>query len=355
MDVESANPHSTTWSIVLIPHDDRPRQEQYMIGTRSLVSRFSRRRALRFMAAALAPAASAGIAPGTIRAQEATPAGASAVEGPSPEIVNLVQYIHPEKTFYWVPGLANMSVRAGLYDLDVATYQAMRAEFAAAARGAAEELLAEESFADRVDRLPFERNAVVAVLGESDTDSLQSWFEILRYLLDLRRPRDGIELVNLGISALTTTQAFTPFMSVLAQQPDWIFCALGGNDAARIGPEPTKTLVSLDETTRNLAELRRLAGIATQARWVWLTRMPIDEARMETYEPFRMGPLPFIWRNSDLEAINEWLRDQSEPVVDNYAGFGRPVPPEFQEPDGLHPTLAGHKALARELVDRLAG
>jgi acyl-CoA thioesterase I len=162
-------------------------------------------------------------------------------------------------------------------------------------------------------------------------------------------------LVNSGISALTTTQAFNPFMPVLAQQPNWIFCALGANDAVRIGPEPTKTLVSLDETTRNLVELRRLAGIATQARWVWLTRMPIDEARMETYEPFRLGPLPFIWRNPDLEAINEWLRDQPEPVVDIYAGFGRPVPPEFQEPDGLHPTLAGHKALAREFVERLAG
>ncbi len=326
-----------------------------MVGTRFPNSRFTRRRALRSMAAALVPAASAGLEPGAIRADEATPADASAVEGTSPEIVYLVQYIHPEKTFFWVPGLANDEVRAGLYDLDVATYQAIRAEFVAAARRTAEELLAEESFADKVDQLPFERNAVVAVLGESDTDSLQSWFEILRQLLDLRRPADGIVLVNSGVSALTTTQAFNPFMPVLAQQPDWIFCALGGNDAARIGPEPTKTLVSLDETTRNLAELRRLAGIATQARWVWLTRMPVDEARMETYEPFRMGPLPFIWRNPDLEAINGWLRDQPEPVVDIYAGFGRPVPPEFQEPDGLHPTLAGHQALAREFVDRLAG
>jgi lysophospholipase L1-like esterase len=326
-----------------------------MIQTRSAVSRFSRRRALRSMTAALAPAAIAGVAPGAVLAQEATPAGASGVERPSPEIAYLVQYIHPEKTFFWVPGFAKEDVCAGLYDLDVATYQAIRNEFGATVRRAAEELLAEESFADKVDRLPFERNAVVAVLGESDTNSLQSWFEILRHLLDLRRPEDGITLVNSGISALTTTQAFNPSMPVLAQQPDWIFCALGGNDAARIGPEPTKTLVSLDETTRNLAELRRLAGIATQARWVWLTRMPIDEARMETYEPFQMGPLPFIWRNPDVEAINAWLRDQPELVVDIYAGFGRPVLPEFQEPDGLHPTLAGHKALVREFVNRLAG
>jgi acyl-CoA thioesterase-1 len=315
--------------------------------------RLSRRRVLRF--AALAPAVIGGVAPAVVRAQEGTPAATAEADGPNPEIVSLVQYIHPEKTYFWVPGLADDAVRAGLYGLDVAAYEALKADFAAAARGAAEALLDDESFARQVDRLPFERNAVVAVLGESDTDSLQSWFEIVRHLIDLRRPDDGIELVNSGISALTTTQAFNPFVPVLAQQPNWIFCALGANDALRIGPEPNKTLVSLEETTRNLAELRRLADFATDARWVWLTRMPIDEARMEAYEPFRMGPVPFVWRDADVEAINGWIREQPEPVVDIYAGFGKPAPPEYQEPDGLHPTLAGHQVLAREFVTRLAG
>jgi lysophospholipase L1-like esterase len=271
----------------------------------------------------------------------------------SAEIVNLVQYVHPEKTCFWMPGFANESVLAGVYDLDIATYEDLTAGFAAAARGAAKELLADESFAARVDQLPFERNAVVAVLGESDTDSLQSWFEIVRQLIALRRPDDGIQLVNSGISALTTTQAFGPLAPILAQQPTWIFCALGANDAVRIGPEPTKTLVSVEETTRNLAELRRLAGLTIE-KWVWLTRMPVDEARMEAYEPFRMGPVAYVWRNADLEAINTWIREQPEPVVDIYTGFGNPAPQAFQEPDGLHPTLAGHQVLAREFVELLA-
>jgi acyl-CoA thioesterase I len=335
-------------------HLSRVTKEQSVIERHSPAHRLNRRDALRMAAATLGPAAIASLAPGVVHAQEGSPAGTPTAESASPEIVYLVQYIHPEKTFFWVPGLAADSVRAGLYELDVATYEAIKADFTAAARGAAEALLADESFAESVDRLPFAQNAVVAVLGESDTDSLQSWFEIVRHLLDLRRPGDGIQLVNSGISALTTTQAFNPLAPILAQQPDWIFCALGGNDACRIGPEPTKTLVTLEETKRNLAELRRLAGVATEARWVWLTRMPIDEARMEAYEPFRMGPVPFIWRDADLEAINVWLRHQPDPVVDIYAGFGRPAPPEYQEPDGLHPTLAGHQVLAREFVERLA-
>lgn len=320
---------------------------------RNPVSRLSRRHALRGAGVVLAPAALTA-APMLARAQEATPAGASAAQAPSPETLSLVQYVHPEKAYFWVPGFADEEVLARLYDLDVAGYRAIKTEFAAAARSAAEELLADATFAAEVARLPFQENALVAVIGESDTDSLQSWFEIVRHLLDLRRPEDGIQLVNAGVSAQTTSRAFGPFVPILAQQPDWIICALGANDAVRIGPEPNKTLVSIEETTRNLAELRRLAGLETRAQWVWLARMPIDEARMEAYAPFRMGPLPFVWRNADLDPINTWLDEQPELVVSIHAAFGSPVPPEFQEPDGLHPTLAGHQAIAREFVARLA-
>jgi hypothetical protein len=114
-------------------------------------------------------------------------------------------------------------------------------------------------------------------------------------------------------------------------------------------------LVSLEETLRNLAELRRLASLTTEAEWIWLTRMPIDEDRLNAYEPFRMGPLAHTFRNTDFEPINAWLRQQPEVVVDYRAAWGDPPPAEFQEPDGLHPTLAGHQALAREFVTRLAG
>jgi lysophospholipase L1-like esterase len=286
-------------------------------------------------------------------AQAATPPAESAATN-DPQTLSLVQYIHPEKIYFWVPGFQNSAVRAGVYDLDVAAYETIRAQFDDAARGAATELLADGDFAGKVDRLPFAPGDLVAVLGESDTDSLQSWFEILRHVLDIRRPDDSIRFYNAGVSAMTTTQAFGPLMPILAQQPQWIFCALGANDAVRIGPEPTRTLVSLEETTRNFSELRRFAELATEARWFWLTRMPIDDARMEAYEPFRSGPLPSIWRNPDLQAINALLADQADPLIDIYAGFGTPPAPELQEADGLHPTLAGHQALARELVERLA-
>jgi acyl-CoA thioesterase I len=328
--------------------------EQQMTELSTSSSRLSRRRALGSAGVVLSSTALTGVSPLLARAQEAAVIGTPPSEATSPETLSLVQYVHPEKAYFWVPGFSDETVLAGLYDLDVATYEEIKAGFASAARGAAEELLADTSFAAQVDRLPFKENALVVAVGESDTDSLQSWFEIVSHVLDLRRPDDGIQLVNAGISAQTTTQAIRSLVPVLAQQPDWIICALGGNDAVRIGPEPTKTLVSIEETTRNLAELRRLAEIKTSAQWVWLARMPVDQARMDAYPPFRMGPVAFTWRNADMDAVNAWLHEQPELVVSINAAFGSPVPPEFQEPDGLHPTLPGHQAIAREFVERLA-
>lgn len=321
-----------------------------MMSSSTLIPDLSRRTMVRLGAGA---ALLAGSRLDAALAQEATPA--SDAEAPGPAVLSMVQYIHPEKVYFWVPGFADDDVRAGLYGLDAAALAGIEADYAAAARGAAEALLTDEAFAARVDRLPFAAGDVVAVIGESDTDSLQSWFEIVRHLVELRRPDDGIQFINSGVSAMTTTQAFGPFMPILVRQSAWIICALGANDAVRIGPEPNQTLVSLDETLRNLAELRRLAGLTTEAEWVWLTRMPLDEVRLNAYEPFAMGPLAHIWRNADLDPINAWILEQPELVVDYHVAFGDPVPPEFQEPDGLHPTLAGHQAVAREFVQRLAG
>jgi acyl-CoA thioesterase-1 len=313
----------------------------------------SRRAALR-LGALLAPFAIAGIRQPMAVAQESTPAATTSSEAADPQALSFVQYIHPEKAYFWLPGMSDEAVLAAINGLSLEDFQALKAEFAAAARGAAEELLAETGFAEKVDALPFGPGSLVVAIGESDTDSLQSWFEIVRHLLDIQRPDDGIQFVNAGVSAQTTTQALGRLGPVVDQEPDWIICGLGGNDAAREGPEPNLTLVSIEESIRNLSEMRRLAGLITDAQWVWLTRPPIDEARMESYEVFRMGPLPTIWRDADMNAISDWMRQQPEPVVDMQVAFGDPVPADFQEPDGLHPTLVGHQAIAREFVNRLA-
>jgi lysophospholipase L1-like esterase len=265
-------------------------------------------------------------------------------------MVGTVQFVHPEKVFFYLPGMDEAGV-AALHGADVETYLAVRAQFDAAARGAAQNLLADAAFAARVDALPFRPGATLVALGDSFTDDLQFWLEILRHLLERRRPLDGIRIVNLAVSARTTTDVLHYAMPAIGQAPDWVFCLVGGNDAKRIGPEPTKPLVAPAETAANLDALRRLFAAQTDAGWVWLTPATVDPARVAAFPGFQVGQS--TWRNDDLRVVAEAIRGRPESVVDLQAVFGDPPLSEYLGPDGLHPSLAGHRAIARAVVERL--
>jgi acyl-CoA thioesterase I len=269
----------------------------------------------------------------------------------NPMIQNLVQFTHLEKLYGYLPGMDEATV-AALFGLDEAAYRQIKNRFDANARGAARELLEDPDFVERVDRLPFGAGETVVGVGDSFTDDLQSWLEILRHLLEERRPQDEINVVNAGLSAHTTAMVLRRFVpNVVAREPDWIICLLGGNDATRIGPEPNKPQVSLEETAKNFEAMRRIAQIQTEAYWVWITPPTYDEIRAAAYPPFKMGQS--VFRNEDVVAIGDFVREQKEPVVDIQPVFGLPAAPEFQGPDGVHPSLAGQKTITRAFVESL--
>lgn len=269
----------------------------------------------------------------------------------NPMIENLVRFTHLEKLHGYLPGM-DEALMARLFGLDLEGYRGVKGRFDAKAREAARELLEDPAFAGRVDRLPFRAGETVLGVGDSFTDDLQSWLEIVRHLLELRRPQDGVRTINAGVSAQTSAMALRRFVpTATVQKPGWIVCFLGGNDATRIGPEPNKPQVSLEETVRNLEAMRRMAATLTDARWVWITPPTFDEERAAAYLPFQMGQSH--WRNEDVLAVGDFIREQKEPVVDIQALFGTPADPELQGPDGVHPSLAGQKAIARAFVESL--
>jgi acyl-CoA thioesterase I len=273
-----------------------------------------------------------------------------ATPGPE-ELAFFVQFIHFDKFFAGFGVVLDEVQQAGLYGIDVETYRTIRDQFAANARQAAEELLADPDFAARVDRLPFASGDTVVGFGDSITDDLQSWLEILRHLLALRRPDDQIQVVNQGISGDTTTDALARVIPILFAQPAWIIGMFGTNDAWRYGLQATKTAVSLDETTTNLAELRHLATTESTANWAWITSPPCDEALFAA-SPFATQ-FELSLRNADIVPIADYVRDQPEPVVDLIALIGDPPTRELMLEDGIHPSLAGQQATARALVERL--
>lgn len=266
-------------------------------------------------------------------------------------IENLVRFTHLEKLYGYLPGM-DEALMARLFGLDETAYRSVKDDFDTNAREAARDLLGDPTFAERVDRLPFRPEETVFGVGDSFTDDLQSWLEILRHLLEERRPQDEIRMVNAGLSAHTTAMVLRRFVpSVAAQRPDWIVCFLGGNDATRIGTEPNKTQVGVEETIKNLEAMRRIAATQTEANWVWITPPTFDEERANAFPPFQMGQSQ--WRNEDIVAIADHIRKQPEPVVDVQAVFGLPAAQDLQGPDGVHPSLAGQKAIAKAFVEQL--
>ncbi|MGH1563311.1 SGNH/GDSL hydrolase family protein [Mumia sp. DW29H23] len=262
-------------------------------------------------------------------------------------VADQLQYVHLEKLYGYLPGIADAV--PGIFGLTHEEYVAVRDRFDAQARAAAEELVADSVFARRLARLPFEPGARVLAVGDSITDDLQSWAEILRHALARTGP--DVTVVNAGLSAHTTAMVLRRWPSLLHPAPDWIVCALGGNDVTRIaGGKPQ---VALPESVANLRELRRIAAERASVQWVWLTPVPVDEERAGRHPAFRFGSSS--WRNADLVALADALAAAvDDPVVDLVSPFGVPADPALQGPDGVHPSLAGQQQIVRSLVARLS-
>jgi acyl-CoA thioesterase-1 len=265
------------------------------------------------------------------------------------QLLYFMQFTHPEKVYADMPGMQEGAL-AALFGLELAEYRRIKAAQAAAVRGAAEELLADVAFAAQVDRLPLAPGATVVGVGDSITDDSQSWLEILRHVLAMRRAQGGLTVINAAVSGDTTNNLISRFVGVVQRQPDWILCMVGANDARRHGKQPSKVLVSLSETADNLAMMRHFAATETAARWIWLTPSPVIEEKIPL--DWHLGPLELSWTNRDLAAIADLVRQQKDPVVDLQAAFGFPVNPDLLRSDGLHPSLAGQKVILRALVER---
>jgi lysophospholipase L1-like esterase len=142
------------------------------------------------------------------------------------------------------------------------------------------------------------------------------------------------------------------FLDVVVEEPDWIICMAGTNDARLHGAFPKKVLVSLEETEKNLDMLHHMAVTQTQARWVWMTPPMAIEAQIAGH--WMLSGFELRWRNEDLFAVGDLICRRAEPVVDLRQMFGEPPDPRYLLPDGLHPSLEGQTAIVRALVKRLA-
>ncbi len=214
----------------------------------------------------------------------------------------------------------------------------------------AAELLEDGAFRRVVAALPFRSGEVVAVIGDSVTADSLSWAHLLAAVLR-RADRTDVEIVNLAVSGITTTEAIAMFGLIARTAPAWVVQLLGTNDARRQGATAQVRTVSAEETRRNLRALRELVTHETRARHVVITPPPF---RQELFDAFTPADSEVRWRREDVREVEAIIRSSVEDAVDLGAALPGDLPDEFWLPDGLHPSLLGHRLILAAVVAALA-
>jgi lysophospholipase L1-like esterase len=252
------------------------------------------------------------------------------------------QFVHAGKGKggeLYTPSPEAAAAHARLHGATPEEWNAQLAAFAAAASGAANELVTEAV------SLPFVEGETVLALGDSITDDAQSWAEILRFLLAER----GVEVVNAGVSGATSADLLASLPVVAAVEPATVVVMIGTNDSARTSGA-AKTAVSDAEFEANLRALGEAIAARPGVRLVWMTPPPAHEELRPTggaYEAVRIA-------QRDVLAKAEIVRRLPGPVVDVMDAFGDPPDAALFLEDGIHPSLEGPKVTVRALLDALA-
>jgi lysophospholipase L1-like esterase len=237
-----------------------------------------------------------------------------------PPLPELVRYCHPAKILgaTRLPGTLDEAAIAQLYGSDPATLRAVTADLVAEARAAAPPI---------VDP-PFAPGSTILALGDSITDDLGSWAEILRHALP------DVAIFNAGLSGDTTTGAIVR-LSRLPGRWTWALVLLGTNDARRHGDAPM--LVSHAETRRNLHVID--AALRRRCRHVrWITPPPL-------LTPVYAHP-DLRWDPTDVAAKADLVRAVDPTAIDLWPGFTA----EHLCADGLHPSPAGQRLIAERVA-----
>lgn len=263
-----------------------------------------------------------------------------------------VRFVHLEKLYAHLPGVPEHL--PSLFGLSAQEYDAARRALDEQAARAAEQLIADPTVGEMVRGARFRKGDTVLAVGDSITDDLLSWAEVLKHLLHRVRLEDDVRVVNAGLSAHTTAMVLRRWPATLtATRPDWVICALGGNDVTRVGPDAVKPQVSLAESLANLGELRRIAGLLTDCAWVWMTPVPVHPERMAEFPGFRFGMSS--WDNTEIAALADQMTARfTDPVVDLVSTFGVPADDDLQGDDGVHPSIAGQCAITTALLEVIA-
>jgi lysophospholipase L1-like esterase len=262
----------------------------------------------------------------------------------------LAGFLNLEKRFPLLPGARSTEHVANFIGLSKQELVDARITLDEQAEQAAQELLKDEQIQKYITRLPFKRGDKLVVIGDSISDDLQGWFEILRHLLETGRPDLELEFSNAAVEGDTSFDALRRLnRSVIHAAADWVFVALGSYDAMRLHPLPDRTHVSLTEFWENMNAIEAVISETTKNPPVWITPPPVMTELMQKIALFD----GFV-HNEDLMQYREVTSGRKGYVIDP-KGVRMGQPPEAWNylADGFNCSLAGHVSTTQTLLKTL--
>jgi lysophospholipase L1-like esterase len=262
---------------------------------------------------------------------------------------------------HWVPAALGLDVppaaAAEMMDISEPEFLAYVAQAEAQVNRSAKILLGKSELAEAVDRLAIPAGGTMMAIGDSITTYRYGYARLLAAMLELRRPNDKIQFLNVAQSGYTSTHGLeNSYTQFLTRQPDWVLIKFGVNDGKRFGGPQAKTLVSLEAYRANMTAMVEAFLEHSSARPVLLTPAPVIEDVVNNNPDFQA--MRMTWSEADIKARAASLHDIAQqhrlPLVDLVELFGDFPDPELYLPDGLHPGPAGHELILEALLRTLS-
>lgn len=217
------------------------------------------------------------------------------------------------------------------------------------ARAAAEQLLTGPGYRRAIARLPFGPDDHVVAVGDSITADRLGWFELLATSIGLAGA-PAPALTNLSVSGNTTADVLERFDLLESAAPSHVLLMLGTNDARAHGRRGTgHRMATAEETERNVRALVDLITGDLGAAVTVITPTAVDQDRIDAF--FRTAPLR--WQAAEVAEVAAAVRRAAPAAIDVHDVTL--ADPSRLEPDGVHPTPAGQRALVTRIAERLAG
>lgn len=262
----------------------------------------------------------------------------------------LIQFLNIEKRYPLLPGTEDKSNVAEFIGLDEKELTQTREKFEDNARKASQELLKNEEQQKKIDQLPFKKDDTIAVIGDSITDDLQSWFAIFRHVMETTVKAANFTWIDGSLGGDTSANALMRMdRDVLVHEPDWVILALGSDDAVRPHVASNRTLVSLAEFWENVSTMESAISQVTGNPVIWMTPPPVISEMMEQNALFNG-----ILQEEDLADYREVIAGKTGYIIDP-SGNRMGNPPEAWNylGDGFHPSLSGHLNTVNALIDAM--